>query len=313
MLNELEKKLTAIVGDAVSTRPHLDVVEAATAPNGPEPGRGLVRVGIAEVRPDGVFVPGEMLVAGNGAKTTRRVLALGFGAQLRFAIAASGAEPDNLAQARQLLLEDMSAVGFALGEGDVRSGKAFRTAAGDPGFRVSSFELTGGTLPSDGDVPPVSGELVYGGAVAIWPPEPAEDADMIVAVDSVLEILPIALHVDDPVVVAGATTTIRIRGVPGSRLLDVETRARGPLALALSVVSDLPPAQRGTIESGSAAAETGLRIVTAAGPEVAAVYRAPNDLGAVRFEAVSVHLATATSARGLFLGSAPILLRPEEH
>jgi hypothetical protein len=241
MLNELEKKLTAIVGDAVSTRPHLDVVEAATAPNGPEPGRGLVRVGIAEVRPDGVFVPGEMLVAGNGAKTTRRVLALGFGAQLRFAIAASGAEPDNLAQARQLLLEDMSAV------------------------------------------------------------------------DSVLEILPIALHVDDPVVVAGATTTIRIRGVPGSRLLDVETRARGPLALALSVVSDLPPAQRGTIESGSAAAETGLRIVTAAGPEVAAVYRAPNDLGAVRFEAVSVHLATATSARGLFLGSAPILLRPEEH
>jgi hypothetical protein len=106
---------------------------------------------------------------------------------------------------------------------------------------------------------------------------------------------------------------VRIRGVGGERLVEIDPRTREPLELALTVVSDLPPNERGAITSGAAGLESGVRIVAVGDPETVAVYRAPaGELGATRAEAVAVHLATPEGARGLLLGSAPVLLVPSE-
>jgi hypothetical protein len=94
-------------------------------------------------------------------------------------------------------------------------------------------------------------------------------------------------------------------------LTDPATGATAPLALAVTVVSDLPAGLRGTIQSGDPGVETGVRIVPAGGAETIVSYHAPTgSLGAVRTEYVAFHLATPDKRTGVFLGSAAVNLIP---
>jgi hypothetical protein len=77
------------------------------------------------------------------------------------------------------------------------------------------------------------------------------------------------------------------------------------------VASDLPPAQRGIVTSGTAGAETGVRIVAVTLPETVVDYQAPSgNLGATRVEFVSVYVATGDLRRGILLGSVAVRLQP---
>jgi hypothetical protein len=170
-----------------------------------------------------------------------------------------------------------------------------------------------GSSASAGVEDPFVAELGYVGSAIVWPPGPPTQEGLMRAIDTIIGVLPLAITADSPVVPAGGTTSVRIRGVGGERLVDTDPETHEPLELALTVVSDLPPDERGAITSGQPGLEVGVRIVAVSEPETVAAYRAPaGELGATRAEAVAVHLATPEGARGLFLGSAAVLLTPGE-
>lgn len=311
MLGELERKLTAIVGDGVATRTHMQVVQAPAAPQ-PQPGGDVVRVGLTAVTPQPVFERGQIeFGSGAGGPTSRRVLPLQFTAAIEFRLRVAGNNPTNLSDARALLLDDMSIVSHSLATSGLRNGSAFATAAPDPGFTVFGFELTGGTTASTLEDNTLTGALLYGGAAEIWPPGPASGVGVMGRIDTVIAALPITIAADVAAVVAGSTATLRVRGVGGTRLAET-ANGRTPLQLAVSVLSDLPPAQRGTITSGVAGAATDVRIVPLGEDETLLAYRAPaGDLGTTRLEVIAVHLATPDRRQGVFLGTAPVQLLPE--
>src|SRR5687767_3567674 len=127
MLSELERKLTALVGDATTARTHLSVVSTSDV-TPPAAGRGVCRVGVSAVSGEPGFELGELLLEqGNGSATSRRVLPVAFRATLAFAVRPSGETGPQRAAARALLLDDVAVVGHALARADVRDGRAFRT------------------------------------------------------------------------------------------------------------------------------------------------------------------------------------------
>jgi hypothetical protein len=187
MLNGLEGKLAAVVADALSGRDGLVVEQAAGAEAAPAAGEGVVRVALTEVGAEASFDPGWRVVGGDagGPARTRRVLPLRFGAVLRFTRRpAAGDDPaEAAAEARRLLLEDVSLAGHALAAEPVRSGAAF-AVGGDPGFEVRAFGLTGGTVatePADGLL---RGELACDGRAILWPPGPPAEEGQIAAVET---------------------------------------------------------------------------------------------------------------------------------
>ena len=75
------------------------------------------------------------------------------------------------------------------------------------------------------------------------------------------------------------------------------------------MTSDLPPADRGTIDGGTAGVEQGVRIVPIEGPGTTVTYRAPTAaLGTTTVEFVAVHLATREGQRGAFVDALAIRL-----
>ena len=314
MLQEFERRLTALVGDGLAGRTHLRVVQVPTDVLPLLAGRGAVLVSLGEVGPLAAFQRGQVAIGGTpAAPTSRRVLPIRFSARVEFLLRPPGNDPADLLAGRSLLLEDMSLAGHSLAAPEVRDGSAFQTAGPDSGFEVHGFELERGSpAPQVTTSDTLSGELVYGGEAAIWPPTPPSDEGTILQPDVVLAALPILIQADDPVVLSGTTTRVRIRGIDGRRLVDPATGARGPLELAVRVLSDLPPAERGAILTGADGGEVGLRVIPSGSPETVVEYRAPSgDLGATRLELVAVHLATPEGRSGAFLGSAAIRLRPE--
>lgn len=309
MLSELEGKVVALVGNALAARPAVSVVRAAGPPVPPDPGEGVAAVGLTGITPELGFDQEQTSLAGSGdSVTSRRVLPVRFTASVRLLRRPQTQTPAAVAAGRQLLLEDLTLVGYALGRSEVRSGEAFAVAAPDPGFLVRSFGLGNGDLlvePSDGAL---VGELVYEGSADVWPPGPPEDEGVIGAVDLVVAALPIGFVVDDPTVAAGATTTVRIRAGNPSRLENLDPGDRSALRLAVVVISDLPPAERGSVEGGDPGAETGMRLVAVSAPETLVTYRAPEDPGAIRFEHVAVHAARPDGTRGVLLGTVAIQL-----
>lgn len=311
MLNELEGKLTAVVADAVATREGLDVVEAGAPLAEPNAGDGVIRVALTRLEAEAGFEPALRAFGnGGGPARSRRVLPVRFGASLAFARRPAAAGAASATAARRLLLEDMSLVGHALADAQVRTGAAFATA-GDSGFEVRAFELANGTVagePADGLL---RGELACTGQAIIWPPGVSAEEGEISAVDALTAVLPLTILADSPVVEVGGSTSVRIRSVGGRRLADTGTGARAAQRLAVGVVSDLPPAQRGTITSGDPGVQAGFRIVPAAEPETVVVYHAPTgDIGATRSERIAVHLATTGGATGLPLGVTVVGLHP---
>ena len=206
--------------------------------------------------------------------------------------------PEALSGARSLLLEDMSLVSHRLSAADVRNGQAFRTPT-DAGFEMQSFELRRGTPARQLADGVLVAELEYEGRAQIWPAGLSEAGGPILAIDTVATALPISI-VGPEVVPAGGTAPLRVRGANPER------------ALAVTVLSDLPPAQRGAIATGTPGQETGVRIVAVAVPETVILYRAPStgDLGQTRLEYVAVHLATPDNRTGVLLGSVAVRLQP---
>ena len=309
MLNELERRLTALVGDALAARTHVSVVQAPAA-GPPDPGEGLVEVAVVDVAPLAGFDRSHVAFLGTAnAPTSRRVLPLQFRAKLGFAVRRGG-QVDELPEARSLLLEDISITGHVLAAPGVRDGSVFRTEGVDAGFDVRCFELRRSSVEPDGETATLRGQLSYGGEASIWPVTPPGPEGVIRRPDTVIAPLPIDIAVQPAVVRAGTTARLRVAGIDARRLVDIDPDVRGRAALAVRVVSDLPPAQRGVILSGTAGPETGVRIVPLAEPSTVVDYRAPlGNLGATRQELVAVHLATAGGGIGPLLGSTIVRLR----
>jgi len=307
VLAALEQKLAALVGDAVAARTDLSVVAGGDDP-APDVGRGVVRAAVAELAAESGFVPDDVLVHRQNG-TSRRLLPVGFQATLEFVRRPTAASAAAARTARRLLLEDVSLVAHALAAAPVRAGGAFAVADPDPGFEVRGFGLGVGATPAERDDGLFTGLLRYGGRAVLWPPGAPQQEGVVLAVDALTSALPLTIGVDAPVVAAGGTTTIRIRGVGGQRLLDVDPFTQEPLQLALAVLSDLPPGERGIVESGTQGVETGVRLVTVGDLETTVVYRAPApDAGPVVSETVAVHLATPEGVRGVFLGATAVLV-----
>jgi hypothetical protein len=312
MLSGLERKLTSIIADGLASRPHLAVLQAPATPPPLAPGKGDVAVAVTEVIREAGFTPADTALTGAaGARRSRRILPLRLTARVELRLRPADDSAAAQADARSLLLEDLSAVAHLLAEGTVRAGTAFAVADPDPGFQVTALELGRGSAPRalvDGALGAV---LELEGGVEVWPAGVEQAAGEILGIEATVAAQPLALRPDDAAVPAGGSTRLRLR-TPAARFLAAGARPGGlavPLRIAVSVVSDLPPAQRGTIGAGDPGVETGVRLLPVATPETVILYQAPAGVpGPVRVEYVAVHLATADGRSGIFLGSAPVRL-----
>jgi hypothetical protein len=239
------------------------------------------------------------------------VLAVGFTAQLLFLQMPTAADDAALADARALQLDDLSLTAHFLAANNVRSGQAFVAAGGDPGYRVVGFSVGSAALTQLPSRTALTATLSCTGAAEIWPPGSVSSEGTILRVERTPEVLPMRIDLDRPSVRVGESTTVRLRSPGGRRLINPTTGQTSPLQLAVIVASDLPTAQRGTIQSGAAGAEQGVRVVATAADETVVTYRAPTaNPGAVRTEYVAFHLATPDLHAGVFLGSVAINLLP---
>lgn len=306
MLGDLERKLAAIVSDAVTTRTHLSV--ATTPQAAPQPGRTTALVTLSDISPAPGFPPFDRLdTSGNGGAARRRVLPVRFDAAIAFVTRPVADTPAARADGRALLLEDVSAVAHALADAPAGDGGVFAVAAPDPGFLVQRFSFEGGGLLS-ADAP-FAASLRFRGDALVWPVGAPEPEGVIAEVEPLLVALPVTLRAPETPLRPGAEGVVRLAL---GRALRTEGGTRGPSDLAVSVLADVPVAERGTVPGGADGMETGVRILPG-GEEVAIVYRAPaGDPGPNgRTEYLAIHLARPDGGRGLFLGSAPISLVPE--
>jgi hypothetical protein len=312
MLDTIEQRVTAIVGEALSQRPHLAVVAAPAPPEAIAAGQGRVIVSLGEIASSGVFQRDEMQLARKSPPLSRRVVPLDFSLDVRLRERPSADSAAARRSTRTQLLRDLALVVHALALGTIRSGTSLKPGTGDPGFDVATFALDGGKVSPelDGDGM-LNAELRYKGTAEIWPPDVTSEEGEIRDLDIVLIAQPLAFEAVPARIAAGGTSRIRVHGIAGDRL-PKRGDARQPLQVAVRVVSDLPPAARGTVTSGTAAVETGVRLVPV-GPEgeVEIVYRAPAALDGVSVEFVAVHLATREGGRGPLLGTAPVALKRE--
>lgn len=320
MLDGLERKLVAVTADAVAGRDQLGVVQLAGPGDEPVAGRSVVRLGVASVEPEAGFERDVVAVSGPPqAPVSRRVLRLRFVAVAHFAARPAGGAAAQRAAARTALVGDVSAVAHALADPPFLAGAGFEPE-GDGGFAVHGFYLVGGDLDP---VPPGGGPVVdpalltatlrWEGRASVWPVTPPGPEGVVRAVDVELVPVPLRLAARDPVVRQGGSTTVTIAGVAGRRITALAPATDEPLALAVTVTSDLPPADRGRIGGGAPGAAEGVRIVPVAGDggAVTVTYSAPTvALGATSVEFVAVHLATPEGDAGVFLDALPIRLVP---
>ena len=313
MLDELERKLVAVVAAEVTGRAHLDVVQAAGPGDEPTTGRTVARLGVENCTPERGFERDVIDLSGpKSAPVSRRVLPLSFTATARLTARPAGATPAARTAARTRLLGDVSAICHALAAPPYHAGATF-TVAGDPGFAVREFHLADCALTPDpavgADPELLAATVNWEGRAVIWPIAPPQPEGVTTAVDVELNAVPLALSAREPVVRQGRSTVVTIEGIVGRRLTDTDPPTDEPLALAVSVTSDLPPADRGRVTGGAAGVEAGVRIVPLDGPLVTVTYTAPTAaLGAVRAEFVSVHYATRELERGVLIDALPIRL-----
>ena len=313
MLDGLETKLVAAVADAVTGRANLDVVQSAGPGDDPTAGRTVARIGVDSVAPERGFDRDVIEVTGpSTAPVSRRVLPVQFVAAAHFAARPTDGGAPARTAARTQLVGDVSAVAHAVAGPTFVAGSAF-DVEGDPGFTVRSFALADGDLDPDpvvGDDPALlRAVLHWDGRAIVWPTSPPGPEGVMLGVDVALNATPLVLSAAVPVVTRGGDTVVSIGGIGGRRLTDVDPPTREPLALAISVTSDLPPADRGRIDGGAAGTEPGVRIVPIDDAVTTVTYRAPTaSLGTVGVELVAVHYATREGGRGVFIDALPIRL-----
>ena len=302
MLAELENKTAALIADNMSARDHFSVVDAPGPPNPANEGEEVAVVSIAEASAVGAFRT-ERFASQTAPAQSRRVLPLAFVAGVDFAMHPTNT-PAGLAAARNLLLEDVSLVSHFLSGDGISSGADFTIADPDPGFRVHSFCVTRHVIDRDLQKGMLTARIECQGEADIWPPGQATPEGKIDAVERVIVPQPIDILPRQPVVAMGGSVRLQVRGLPARRRTGPPSE---PLAIALRVLSDVPANQRGSIGSGVAGAESGSRIVTAAGGSADVQYVAPpSGVSGMRVEFVSIYLATPQGKTGAFLGSVAV-------
>jgi hypothetical protein len=300
MLAGVEIRLAALIGDGLAARTHTRVVR--TPVPAPDPGKGSVLVTLAGIQEDPSFQPG-LLSIGQGDQQkapVRRVVSVILNAQMDVTVTPPTADAAGAAAARDLALDDVATVVYVLHQDDVYSGKAFVPSDPDPGFEVHSFAFDKMTM--DGAS---AAHLFFSGRADVWPAGSATDGGKITNIDPLLAALPLHIELDRESLPPGGSTTVRVPSFAPTRL--ALNGQRGLASLAVSVMSDAPIAQRGTIPEGAAGPETGLRIVPLARPATLFSYHAPAaNAGPARWEYIQVHLATADLRRGALLGTAAV-------
>lgn len=308
MLNRIEQKLAALLGDDLATRAHLSVVTPPGPPSGIDAGRGTVIVWVAETTLAALFERGTMAFEGN---RSRRILPVRFTARIELFLRPAGNDTAQATAARNLLLEDLSLISHALARETVTNGKAFAVSDPDPGFKVLSFMLETGGINRDADGQFLTGALHYRGDAQIWPPGAQQQEGEIRALDTTIAPLPLEISLQNGVVRAGETAVLQVGALASTRLATLEPLTSQALQLAVTVLSDSPPAQRGTITGGAAGMQTGFRVIDVTDPQTTITYEAPaSGIDRTRIEYVAIHLATPDAHRGVFLGSAAIRLEP---
>lgn len=298
MMQALENRIVALAADLLATRANLTVAAGPPSAEAPAAGARRLHVAVADFAPSDSFSPG-MLRRRVTPPEEKRVLAVNGHVRMAFAAQPSAAAPEDIAASRALLLQDMSLAGHGFARPDVAAGQAFDTNE-DQGFRVLSFALEGGAAAPATRSLPHTGELLYAFGAELWPPGVVEPVSVTRDISRVITPLPLPGSGEEHAVRAGQSVTLRLAGVAGERPPAAGQPAL-PLNLAIMVLSSAPPASRGMIESGTAAAEAGLRIVPAAGAQV--VYRAPTLAQGERLEYVAVHYATPDGKRGGLLAT----------
>jgi len=310
MLGPLEGKLTSQVADALGGRAGLLVLVAPLPLAAPDPGSRTVRVSLDELLPDSRFETERTVFIGESpTPRTRRVARVGFTAKVRATARPAQEQPAEISAARRLLMEDLSLIVHALDRPGFRNGHDLAGTEADPGYDVLEFELAKGSVVPDLVEHCVAGELEYRGVARIWPPGVSDEGGEIRIVDKVMEPLPVEIHAAQPVVSMGRQTVVRVR--VGSRLRSTDGAGTTAVQLAATVLGDAPPAERGSLVSGTAAADPRFRLHAVGEGPTEITYAAPTTgVTRPRTEYVAVHLAAANGAPGVFLGSTPVRVVP---
>ncbi|HEY6234165.1 MAG TPA: hypothetical protein VIW69_03540 [Candidatus Elarobacter sp.] len=293
MLKELERRLATIAQGALTAHPDIAVAQAPAAPT-PAAGKGLVRVAVASFVGEGAFEAGAF--ATRDDKLQRRVLTVQFRALVECFVTPADATAAALIAARELVLDALSLLAYALADAGARQGTAF--GADDTlGFAVGSFALAGAEVPRDAPAgAAVSGLLRYRGRATLWPVDVAFAGEPILKIDRAPEVLPLRFEVELPAVAFGGSTAVLVHGLSSAR------------AIAVSVASTLPPGKTGSIDGGTAGAVAGDRVVVPVNDVASFTYRAPPDKSATAAEQIVVYAAHADNARGLLLGTEAVRL-----
>jgi hypothetical protein len=295
MMQSLENRIVALAADLLTARANLTVAGGPAA--APAAGERRLTVALADFVPTESFSP-EMLRRRVTPPEEKRVLPVRGRVRMAFAAQPTTAAPANVAAARALLLEDMSLTGHGFSRPEFVDGRVFDTNE-DQGFRVLSFALEAGEAASSGS--PLSAELFYSFGAELWPPGILEPVSVTRGISRIATPLPLPDSGDEHSVRAGETVTLTVAGLAVERPAAAGQPSL-PLNLAVVVLSSAPPAARGVIENGTAAAEAGVRLVSAA-PGSGIVYRAPALAQGERLEYVAVHYATPDDKRGSFLAT----------
>jgi len=302
MLAEIEKKIASLLADALATRTHLTVTQAPGPPAPDADGRGVAVVSVAEATPNPLFNREQFELSKNPMRS-QRVLPLSFNATIDFAIRPTG-NAAGLTAARNLLLDDVALSSHFLADGKIRNGASFAVANPDPGFKVTEFALGKNVVNRDPQNGLLTARLECVGKGHIWPPGSIQREGEIKSIDVKMVPQPLTFTPLQPSVPVGQVLPLRVRGLPLRR---GPADATSAFAVAVRVLSDVPPNQRGTIANGIAGAESNLRIVDATAPETELQYRAPaSGVRNVRIEVVTIFFATPENKPGAFLGAVPI-------
>jgi hypothetical protein len=253
-------------------------------------------VALQEVVPVPGFREDEFVIS-TAPLVSRRVLTVHFLLLVTARVRTQENTPAAIAQARTLLLDDLSLAAHLLAEESFRNGNALRSADADPGYEVTAFALDGGTVVRELADGIVAGELRYRGTAQIWPPGVTSPEGKIERITTRTGFQPLSFEVKPSRVVAGTSARVVVRGLDA------------PARLAVRVMSDLEQAKRGTIAGGVAGAETGVRIIDVpnGATETVIDYTAPAaPLGDTRFELIAIHFATPQNTRSVLLGSAAV-------
>ncbi len=310
MLGSLESKLTAEVAEALAGRASVLVQTAPLPLAVPPAGERSVRVSLEEMLPEANVESERAAFSGSSPGVrTRRVVQLGFLARVRAIACPQEQSAAEINHSRQLLLEDLSLVVHVLDAPTYRDGHDLAGSAPDPGYEVTEFHLSRGGIRPELVDNCLVGELEYEGKAHIWPPGVSEEGGEIQLVDAVVEALPIDIRASQPVVKTGGQTVVRVRVLSRLRRLDVNVTAG--MRVAVTVLGDLPPSERGTIASGTTAPDAAFRLHAVGDAPLDITYTAPpGPVTRARTEYVAVHLATPDGSAGVFLGSAPIRIVP---